>query len=769
MESHESSKNEVSSTTEDSKTKRETKKNPKEKIKKEAKEKTKTKSEKNPKSTNVSKAKPQIDTTKISPFEWLKDGELAKIHTPSTNPLNTKKILEKHLNETLGKVITRFPPEPNGYLHIGHAKALNLSFDFCRMHGGDFILRFDDTNPKSEKNEFVDQIKEDICWLLESTLDQQEKTASKFDADKLKKEVEVRLDNSVANFNNGPTSLLIDSEGDKKLQNLEIVNESNEFLKDLESRSISNEKIKNLKADIEELLSNERNLAKKSVSPQINSESPASQSESSSCKITKPPSYFEKYNEKIFTKITYASDYFDKFLKLAFELIKNGDAYVCNLTQEEMKIDREKNRESPFRNRPIETNLMLFQEMVDGKWKEGTISLRMKQDMSSKNPLMHDLVAYRVIDVDKNPHYRTGTKFKVFPSYDFTHCINDSLENITHSFCSREFFNRKDTYYWLLDKLNLYKPVQWEFSRLNITDTMLSKRKIIELINKGLVKGWDDPRLYTLCGLRRRGFTSNGINMFVKNLGITFNQAVIDIKNLENYVREDLNVKCERMNCVTDPLLLNVCEVNDNNLTVIDQIFIEKSDFSKDGEKGFMRLTKNQPVGLMQKYTVKFLEFDADKTNVSYNIKDLHVKITESLNKIKIDELNNQSLFSRHDFKSVKNSFDNFDTLSNDKKHYEEIFVVITNEKPKKFIHWVDKHNHTKIELRMYSNLLINNEFNCDSLVVKVGYCEDAINKANVGDTFQFRRVGYFCVDKDTTTNNIIVNLTLPLRNSTIQ
>ncbi|KAM0688119.1 hypothetical protein COBT_000625 [Conglomerata obtusa] len=264
---------------------------------------------------------------------------------------------------------------------------------------------------------------------------------------------------------------------------------------------------------------------------------------------------------------SYASDYFQEFINFGKQLIKKEKAFVCHQSKEEIKKYREENRDSPFRNRSIEMNLSLFDEMIQGKHKEGSVSLRMKMSMQSKNPLMHDLIAFRVIE---EKHSRTGDKFKVYPSYDFTHCINDSLEDITHSFCSRKFFLRKESYCWLLDELNLYKPVQWEFTRLNIQGTVLSKRKITELIKTGVVCGWNDPRLYTLCGLRRRGFTPSGINNFVKKVENTFSESVLEKKSLENCFRDDLNLVSKKINCVIEPIKIKL-----NG----EIYFIEKSDF----------------------------------------------------------------------------------------------------------------------------------------------------------------------------------------------
>ncbi|KAG0418005.1 putative glutamine--tRNA ligase, partial [Dictyocoela roeselum] len=314
------------------------------------------------------------------------DGLLAMLHRPGENPQLNEKIRAEHLKRTNGKVVTRFPPEPNGFLHIGHAKALNLDFGYAEKYGGITYLRFDDTNPRNEKEEFYQKIIEDVEWLG-----------------------------------------------------------------------------------------------------------------------------FKPY------KVTAASDYFDQLIDFAFVLIDKGLAYCCHQTKEEIQEYRKCNKPSPWRGRSIAMNRELFKEMIDGKWPEKSICLRLKMDFLSKNPLMHDLIAYRVI---KQPHIRAKKVYNVYPSYDYTHCINDSLEDITHSFCSREFYSRRESYYWVVDSLEIYRPVQWEFSRLNISNTVLSKRKLTKLVDEKIVDGWDDPRLYTISGLRRRGVPPNAINRFARSGGV---------------------------------------------------------------------------------------------------------------------------------------------------------------------------------------------------------------------------------------------------------
>ncbi|KAM0687596.1 Glutaminyl-tRNA synthetase [Conglomerata obtusa] len=692
--------------------------------------------------TNASHNKRNDKVTVIDDYAWLKEGELSKIHTPFTNPLNTPEILESHLKRTKGSVITRFPPEPNGFLHIGHAKALNLSYEFSKLHGGRFILRFDDTNPKNELAEYYNSIEKDVQWLLGA------KELIKLPNNKTDDDNSNNKNNTMNNIDNNDSNTNITSN---------INNDSNNNNEDANNNIIND---------------SHGNYVK-----------------------------------------TYASDYFQEFINFGKQLIKKGKAFVCHQSKEEIKKFREENRDSPFRNRSVEMNLFLFEEMIQGKHKEGSISLRMKMNMQSKNPLMHDLIAFRVIE---EKHSRTGDKFKVYPSYDFTHCINDSLEDITHSFCSREFFLRKESYCWLLDELNLYKPVQWEFTRLNIQGTVLSKRKITELIKTGVVCGWNDPRLYTLCGLRRRGFTPSGINNFVKKVGITFSESVIEKKSLENCVRDDLNVVSKKINCVIEPIKIKLNE---------EIYFIEKSDFLDEPN------------------------FENESEVINKNDMDLHKKINYKENKIKsldtrkdsINDSNNNSIINENinDKDDIKNNDgNNKDDINNNNndaksvdgknlsgkklsgknatknqrgiKKKEPIFLRLTknqpvgllylacikyvgrendcilveecNEKPKKYIHWVKEGNYTEIEVRIFDDLFIetqekniienNNKFfdnilNPISLVIKKGYCENEIKDCKIGSHLQFRRVGFFCVDEVSTRENIVVNLTLPLRNPT--
>lgn len=553
---------------------------------------------------------PQENTGKPSEPEmkkdWLDEGEISKLHRPEENTQESEEILRIHLQRTGGRVVTRFPPEPNGSLHIGHAKAMNISFGYAQKFGGYTYLRYDDTNPNNECEEHFNSILEDVKWL--------------------------------------------------------------------------------------------------GFEPKA---------------------------------ITHSSDYFEKMYEFTKVLIKKGKGYVCHCSLDEIRNRRKLYQEernagrfdptilSPYRNRSAEENLEEFEKMMNGEFAEGEAVFRFKMDLESKNPLMLDLVGSRIINAI---HPIKNVDYVVYPSYEFALCVADSLEDVTHSFCSREFFTRQEPYHWLLKNLGLYEPIQWEFSRLNLSNTVLSKRKLTELVNSGM--GWDDPRFYTIKGMRRRGFTPNGINNFVKSVGITFTESVVDARILENFVRDDLNKVAKRVFCVRNPLKLVINNLprksielpvsngteESGNITVdVNKIvYIEASDFSENPQEDFYRLTKTQNVGLINLGVVKFVEKNADS-----------------------------------------------------------ITVQIVDEKPLKYIQWVPNLTH-KVTLRLYKPLFksfnpdevgYKNDLNPDSLEVVPGYCDSRILGAKNLDKFQFFRQGYFCCDKDSKGDDYVFNLTLPLKN----
>lgn len=495
--------------------------------------------------------KENLKSTKIKRKGLLNEGELRKLHRPGENPQINQKIMEEHLKRTGGEIITRFPPEPNGYLHIGHAKAMYLDFNY----GNKCILRYDDTNPKNELRDYYKSILEDVEWL-----------------------------------------------GYKPW------------------------------------------------------------------------------------KVTAASDYFDELIDLARILIKKGKAYVCHLSTEQIKSQVI----SPFRERVPEINEILFQEMIDGKWGEGTAILRLKMDMNSKDMMLHDLIAYRIINQD---HHRSTKKYHIYPSYDYTHCINDSLEDITHSFCSREFYTRKSSYYWLLDALEIYKPIQWEFSRLNISNTILSKRKLNKLVNEKIVMGWDDPRLFTLKGLKRRGVPPEAIHKFIEKVGITFNDTIVDVKSFDHILRQSLKDR-PVYHVIFNPISLIVLENGSSK-----NILIDGNDFRETDEHDFFRLTPSQPVSLIKKFTVEFIEKKEGQILVRKTDKKFNSRI---------------QWLEKDPFEFIVREF-------------TQLFKSFNPEEGESFL----------------------SDVNPNSLTIIRGYSSAEIKNIKIGETVQFFRKGWYCRDED--------------------
>ena len=418
----------------------------------------------------------------------LSQGDISKLHKPGGNKQIKPEFMEEHLKFTKGKVITRFPPEPNGYLHIGHVKAINVNFGYAATHGGSCNLRYDDTNPEAEEQEYIDSILETVRWL---------------------------------GFN----------------------------------------------------------------------------------------------PENIF----YASDYFDQLYELAIKLIELGNGYVCHCSGEEINKQRGGDNRGPryacpHRDRPIAESIHEFQRMKEGKYKEGEATLRMKMDLEDGNPCMWDLVAYRVL---YTPHHRTGTKWCIYPSYDFAHCLCDSIENITHSLCTVEFILARQSYYWLCDAVAVYKPIQWEYGRLNITNTVLSKRKLLKIKSEGIIDSLDDPRLYTLPALRRRGVPPEAINAFVRELGVTTATTVIEVGRLEKHIRDCLNESVPRLMAALTPIKVTLENLPTDHLEDIvlpfkprddsfgshkvpftRSLYIDSSDFRMDDSPNYYRLAPGKTVGL---------------------------------------------------------------------------------------------------------------------------------------------------------------------------
>ena len=519
-------------------------------------------------------------------------------------------------------VHTRFPPEPNGYLHIGHAKSICLNFGLAKEYQGLCNLRFDDTNPVKEDVEYVDSIKADVEWLG------------------FKWEGEPR----------------------------------------------------------------------------------------------------------------YASDYFDALYGYAIELIEKGLAYVDELSPDEMREYRgtltEPGKNSPYRDRSVEENLALFERMKNGEFAEGTLSLRAKIDMASPFMVMRDPVLYRIKFAS---HHQTGDKWCIYPMYDFTHCISDAIERITHSLCTLEFQDNRRLYDWVLENISIERPLphQYEFSRLNLEGTLTSKRKLLKLVNDGIVDGWNDPRMPTISGLRRRGYTPASLREFCRRIGVTKQDNVVEYSALEACIREDLNENAPRAMAVIDPVRVvienfegeeiltapnhpNRPELGERQLPFTKELYIDRADFREEANKQYKRLVLGKEVRLRNAYVIK-----AERVE-----KDANGEIS--------------TIFCTYDPETLgKNPAD--------------------GRKVKGVIHWVSAvHNHPA-EFRLYERLFtvpnpgaaeeIESVLNPTSLVVKHGFVEQSLANAEPEKGYQFEREGYFCADnKDSRAEHLVFNLTVSLK-----
>ena len=527
-----------------------------------------------------------------------------------------------------GRIQTRFPPEPNGYLHIGHAKAICLDFGIAERYNGKCNLRFDDTNPVKEDVEYVDSIQEDIKWLG-----------------------------------------------------------------------------------------------------------------------------FQWEN------IYYASDYFQQLYNFAVQLIKEGKAYVDEQSAEE--IDKQKGTptqpgvESPYRNRPIEENLDLFNRMNQGEFEEGSMTLRAKIDMSSSNMHFRDPIMYRII---KYPHHRTGTTWKVYPMYDFAHGQSDYFEGVTHSLCTLEFEVHRPLYDYFIDLLKKddnYRPRQIEFNRLNLTYTVMSKRKLLQLVKENLVSGWDDPRMPTICGYRRRGYTPESIKNFINKIGYTKYDGIIDVALLEHAVREDLNVRAPRVAAVLNPVKLVITNYPKGKVEMLEainnpedegmgshevaftrELYIEKDDFMENAPKKYFRMTPRQEVRLKNAYIVKCTGCQKDENG----------NVTE--------------VYAEYDPETRSG-------------------LPASNRKVKGTLHWVSTEHSLPAEVRLYDRLFLSENpgeeknkelqelLNPDSLKVLTNCrVEMELQKAQPYDHFQFQRLGYFNLDPDSKDGKLIFNRTVPLKDT---
>ena len=537
-----------------------------------------------------------------------------------------RQIIDKDLAD--GKhtsVHTRFPPEPNGYLHIGHAKSICLNFGIAQDYQGQCNLRFDDTNPEKEDIEYVESIKKDVNWLG-----------------------------------------------------------------------------------------------------------------------------FEQDGE-----VCYSSNYFDKLYEYAIELINKGLAYVDELSPEQIREYRgtltAPGKPSPYRDRPVEENLALFEKMRAGEFEEGKACLRAKIDMGSSFMVMRDPVIYRVRFAT---HHQTGDKWCIYPMYDFTHCISDALEGITHSICTLEFMDNRRLYDWVLDNITIdCRPHQYEFSRLNLEYTVMSKRKLNQLVTEKLVDGWDDPRMPTVSGLRRRGFTSASIREFCKRIGVTKQENMIEFGSLESCIRDDLNENAPRAMAVLDPVKIvienfeegavetltvanhpNKPEMGEREVPFTREVWIEREDFREEANKKYKRLVLGKEVRLRGAYVIKAERIEKDA------------------------EGNITTIFCTYDAETLgKNPAD--------------------GRKVKGVIHWVSADKALPAEIRMYDRLFTvpnpaaADDFaatiNPESLVVLNGFVEPSLANAEAETGYQFERMGYFCADsKDSSADNLVFNRTVGLRDT---
>ncbi len=541
-----------------------------------------------------------------------------------------RSIIEQDIsdNKNDGRVATRFPPEPNGYLHIGHAKSICLNFGVALEYGGTCNLRFDDTNPTKENIEYVNSIQEDVRWLGYDWED----------------------------------------------------------------------------------------------------------------------------------RLYYASDYFDKLYEYAVELVKADKAYVDSLTGDQIREYRgtlsEPGKNSPYRDRDVEGNLDLLTRMKEGEFKEGEYVLRAKIDMASGNLNMRDPVMYRIL---KEPHYRSGDKWNIYPMYDFAHCVSDSIEGITHSLCTLEFEDHRPLYDWFLEELGVHHPQQIEFARLNLSYTVLSKRKIIELVENKYVGGWDDPRMPTLAGLRRRGYTPASIRNFCEKIGVTKQDSQIDVALLEYSIRDDLNKIAPRVMAVLNPLKIEIINYPDDLVEDMEAInnpedpgmgtrtvpfskilYIERDDFMENPSKKFHRLAPGREVRLRYGYIIECTEVVKDDSG---------------------------------DIVELKCTYDP-ETRGGDTPDGRKIRGTI---------HWVSAEHAVSAEVRLYDRLFsvpdpenvekdgsFLDNFNQESLnVISDAKLEPSLADAKTGVNYQFERLGYFYLDEpDSTEDKLVFNRTATLRDT---
>jgi len=568
-------------------------------------------------------------------------------------------IVAKHVAEKkYPQIHTRFPPEPNGYLHIGHAKSICLNFGIAREFGGICNLRMDDTNPAKEDVEYVDSISEDVNWLISGWAD------DKLGLKPKGKTPETSTSNGKPDFYLAP------------------------------------------------VVAQTSGLCKKT-----------------GIKIT------EHRPEACATEPFYASDYFDQIYEYAVALVKKGKAYVCDLTPDETDEYRRNAKESPFRNRSVEENLDLFTRMKNGEFPDGKRSLRAKIDVAAPNVWMRDPLLYRIRHTD---HHHTGSKWCIYPMYDFAHCLSDYIEGITHSICTLEFEVHRPLYDWILENLDLPRPLpkQYEFARLSLGYTIMSKRKLMQLVDEKLVTGWDDPRMPTICGIRRRGVTATALRTFAYNIGITKYNGITDMAVLEHAIREDLNKRALRRLAVLRPIKVVITNYPEGKTEELDAVnnpedenagkrkipfsrtlYIEQDDFKEVPPPKFFRLKPGGEVRLKYAYIIKCDEV----------VKDAGGNITE--------------LRCTADLDSKTGG-------------------ATANRKVKGTIHWVSAAHAVDAEVRLYDRLFTEAEpekdgrdfksvLNPHSLEVVTAKCEPSLKDAKPELRYQFERLAYFALDKD--------------------
>jgi glutaminyl-tRNA synthetase len=534
-------------------------------------------------------------------------------------------LADQESGKYCGRVRTRFPPEPNGYLHIGHAKSIMINFGLAEEFGGECNLRFDDTNPTKEESEYVEAIIEDVKWL-----------GGDFDG-----------------------------------------------------------------------------------------------------------------------RIFYASDYFQQLYDWAVELIKKGKAFVCDLSSDQLREMRgtltEPGQNSPYRDRSVDENLDLFARMKSGEFPDGSRTLRAKIDMASPNVNMRDPVMYRILHAE---HHRTGNEWCIYATYDWAHGQSDSIEGITHSICTLEFENHRPLYEWFVEQLGIFRPQQIEFDRLNLTYTVMSKRRLLQMVRQGIVEGWDDPRMPTISGMRRRGYSPQGLRDFARSLGVSKTNGVAELEKLEYHIRQDLNKTALRVMSVLRPIKLVLTNYPEGQVEMMDavnnpedasagtrsvpfsrELWIEEEDFRETPPKGYHRLYPGNEVRLRYGYIIKCE--DVVKDPITGRVTEVHCTYDPETR-------------SGHETRRIKST-----------------------------IHWISAAHAIPIEVRMYDKLFTvenpsetpeGHDFtmfmNPKSLEVVHGHAEPSLANARPGDRYQFERLGYFCTDKSSTPERLVFNRTVELRDT---